>query len=44
MPDYVPKVVFYAALGIIVVLILWAASEYLDDAIGLLPGREGAGG
>jgi hypothetical protein len=38
MPDYVPKVVLYAVLGIIVVLIIWAASEYLDAATALLPG------
>jgi hypothetical protein len=39
MPDYVPKVVRYAAIGIIVVMLIWAASEYLDDAIRLLPGK-----
>jgi len=38
MPDYIPKIAFYVALGVVIILAIWAASEYLDAATGLLPG------
>lgn len=38
MPDYIPKIVYYVALGIVAVLIVLALSVHLDAATGLLPG------
>jgi len=43
--DNIPRSIIYAVAAIgIIVLIALAASEYLDAAASLLPGREGTAG
>jgi len=41
MLSNIPKAVWYILGGIAVIAVIYAASEYLDAATGMLPGGEG---